>query len=139
GVREVVDRLRPGLRTFRDEAGRELFDVPDAPLPSSDLAPPVRFLPDYDNVLLGHADRSRVFADESHRGIGIGRPPVLLGGYVRATWDVSRSAGAATLSVHPLGRLARAERGELAEEGARLLAFLEPDREARDVRITTAG
>lgn len=139
GVRQVVDRLRPRLRTFRDEHGRELVDVPGAPLPAADVPAPPRFLPDYDNVLLGHADRTRIFLDDRHRGVGIGRPTVLVGGYVRATWEWSADAGAATLLVHPLGRLSRQDRSEVAEEGARLLALLAPEAADRDVRFTTAG
>ena len=60
GVREVLERMRPTLATYRDEAGRELFDVPDAPIADPDLPAPVRFLPQYDNVFLSHDDRSRI-------------------------------------------------------------------------------
>lgn len=59
-LRDIFEELRPKLVTFRDEKGRELFDLPKAPRPDEDVDAPVRFLPDYDNVLLGHTDRSRV-------------------------------------------------------------------------------
>src|SRR5207244_598221 len=64
GAREVLDRLRPDLIAFRDEKGRELLDLPDAPRPGADLDVPVRFLPEYDNILLSHDDRSRIVDDD---------------------------------------------------------------------------
>ena len=64
GLREVVDRLRPRLRTFRDEAGRELFDVEDGLIADEGLTAPIRFLPQYDNVFLSHDDRSRILVDD---------------------------------------------------------------------------
>ena len=131
GFREVLERLRPQLRTFRDERGRELFDVPDAPLPDPDTPAPARLLPEYDNAVLSHADRSRYTPDTPI----VVDPPVhgsvLHDGFGAGTWSIERAKDAAVLTVRhrPLGK--RAIQEVLAEaEGA--LDFLEgPGRRAR--------
>ncbi|HYI34181.1 MAG TPA: winged helix DNA-binding domain-containing protein [Glaciibacter sp.] len=127
-LREVVDRLRPGLLVFRSEAGRELFDLPDAPRPREDVPAPPRFLYDYDNLLLSHADRSRFLI---HNLFEFGwtfdgpQPSALLvDGRVEATWVSGRDDGSPVLSIRPLGSLSAQVRDEIAGEGAKLLAFL---------------
>jgi hypothetical protein len=134
GLREVVERLRPHLRTFRDERGRELFDLPDAPRPDPDTPAPPRFLPQFDNVLLSHDDRSRIISDQDRR-LGIGTPTVLVDGFVRATWKLQRVGGGASLVIEPFEPLAPRDRTAVAEEGARLLAFVAADAETRDLRF----
>jgi Winged helix DNA-binding domain len=121
-MREVVDRLRPELTLFRDERGAELFDLPDSPRPDGGSPVPVRFLADYDNVLLGHADRRRMIADGDRRTLPIGTPTVLVDGFVRATWRFDRAHG--KVEVEPLGRLSKTDRGELAAESERLARLL---------------
>jgi winged helix DNA-binding protein len=136
-LRDVVDRLRPQLRAFRDEHGVELFDVPDGPLPDADTPVPTRFLPDYDNILLSHADRTRMGSDEARlRAYAFsGRIPgtLLVDGFVRALWWLDRAPGAATIVVEPLEPLTATDAIGIEEEGARVLEFLAADRPTRDV------
>jgi hypothetical protein len=139
GLREVVERLRPRLRTFRDEEGRELFDVPNAPRPNPDAPAPPRFLPEYDNVLLSHDDRSRIIGEEQRNLAGVGGATVLVDGFVRGTWRISRNKDGATLTVHLFERLAKKDTAAVADEGARLLRFVAADAGSHDIRVRTGG
>jgi hypothetical protein len=133
-LREVTERLRPRLRTFRDEHGNELLDVPDAPLPNPDTPAPPRFLPEYDNVLLSHADRTRIIADEYRERV-FTRGAVLVYGFVCGAWKITRKRGTATLLIEPFEPLLERDRNTLAEEGGRLVRFVEEDAEAFEVRF----
>ena len=123
GLREVFERLRPKLVTFRAERGRELFDLPDAPRPGADVPAPARFLPEYDNLLLSHDDRSRFGSDEDRKLLSFTPGPVhgavLSDGFVKGTWAVEGS----TLTVRQVGPGPDA-RKELEAEGLQLLRFL---------------
>jgi Winged helix DNA-binding domain len=141
GLREVIERLRPRLRTVRDERDRELFDVPDAPLPDPDTPAPPRFIPEYDNLVLSHADRSRMF-----NGLGPGAPfprgralgALLVDGFYRANWHLTEEDGIATLIIDRFARQPRegAETiDEIIAEGTRLLALLAPDAAERGVEF----
>jgi hypothetical protein len=124
--------LRPGieqlkLRTFRDERGRELLDLPDAPLPNGDTVAPIRFLPKWDSSLLAYAppERTRILPEKFRSTVirknGDVLPTVLVDGFVAATWNVDKRRG---LEVEPLRRLTKAERAEIDEEGERLVEFV---------------
>lgn len=135
----VVERLRPRLLTFRDESGQELFDLPEAPRPGPDAPAPVRFLPEFDNILLSHADRSRILTDEQRKLVftrnGLIKSTILVDGFVRGVWRIERGRGTAELVVEPFGPLARKDRAALAAEGRRLLAFAAAGAESREVRF----
>jgi hypothetical protein len=139
GLRQAVERLRPELRTFRDERKTELFDVPDGALPDPDVPAPARFLPDYDNALLAHADRSRVYSRERYTlaASRVGQPTVLVDGFTSGTWKITRTNNQrrATLHIELWATHPDAVRLAVAEEGERLLAFAAADAQSRDVVI----
>ena len=132
-LREVADGLGSRLRRFRAEDGVELLDVPDGLLPDPDTPAPVRFLAEYDNVLLSHADRSRFASEGNHLplqgGPGGWCGTVLVDGLVQATWAARREGEALVLAVRPSLPLSAGDRADVLEEGACLLQFLAPDRE----------
>lgn len=126
-MRPVFEKLRPKLQTFRDAEGRELFDAPGAPRPPDEAPAPVRFLPDYDNILLAHADRSRIMPRGRHLGMfssaGVMQGAVLVDGFVRAMWAPSTTG----LDVAPFTKpLRRSEKPAIEAEALRLLKFLAP-------------
>ena len=138
-LREVIEPLRPRLVVFHDEQGRELFDLPEAPRLDPQTPAPPRFLYDYDNLLLSHADRSRVVTEAyGQQGFAPDGPQpsaVLLDGFTAATWTIERQRGAATLTIRPFRRLSAQETAGLTDEGARLLAFAAADAPDHDIRF----
>ncbi len=132
-LRDVIERLRPRLRTFRDESGRELFDVPGAPLPDPDTPALPRFLPEYDNILLAHADRSRVIAVPYRPALFTSS--LLVDGFVSATWKIIRQAGRAALVIEAFKPLKKSDREAVGEEGMRLLAFAASDAAGHDIQF----
>jgi hypothetical protein len=133
---EVVERLAARLRVFRTEDGRVLYDLPDAPRPDPEVPVPVRFLPQFDNVLLGHADRGRI-APPNAAGLWDEQyhwSPLLVDGMLRGVWRVARERGRATLHARAPG-LTAAEQEAVAAEATALLAFLQPEAASREVRI----
>jgi Winged helix DNA-binding domain len=128
GLRAVMDELRPSLVTFRDEQGAELFDLPSAPRPDGDVPAPVRLAAEFDNLLLSHADRSRVVHPDHLQRFytinGIFPGSVLIDGFVAGMWRLARAKHAATLTIELFGS-ARA-RGRVRREAERMLAFCAP-------------
>jgi hypothetical protein len=134
-MEETFERMRPGLRVYPTDEGVELFDLPDATLADGDLPAPVRFLPGYDNVLLGHAIRTRIVSDEDRKqvvpGRAIVRPTFLVDGFVAGIWSLERS----TLFVMPFRPLSDEARAEVAAEAERLVEFVAPDAPFGEISI----
>lgn len=135
----VFERLRSGLLLFRDERGVTLYDLPDAPRPDPETPAPPRFLPDFDNILLGHADRSRIVANARQQGLftsnGVLRGSILLDGYVAGRWEIKQDRRTATLVMTPFASLSGQDVAALNAEGARLLEFAAGDVEMREVHL----
>ncbi|MDL4770590.1 winged helix DNA-binding domain-containing protein [Actinomadura xylanilytica] len=140
GLAEVLDGLRPGLRVFADERGRELFDLPDAPRPDEDAPAPARFLPEFDSLVLAHADRTRVISDAHRPALTTKnlrvRATFLWDGFACGTWEMESRRTTATLRLRPFEPLPREALDDLTAEGRALLRFAEPD--AKDHVVTVA-
>ncbi len=141
GLREVFANLRDEgkLIAFKDEGKHELFDLPDAPRPNADTPAPVRFVPDFDNLVLSHADRTRVIAD-THRPIVVTknllvRATFLIDGFVAGIWKTERKKKTATLILEPFAPITKKCLAPLEQEGDALLRFIEPDAEIRDIKV----
>ena len=138
GMRAVFDRLGPQLRRYRNEAGKVLFDLADAELADPGIPAPVRFLPEYDNVLLSHRDRTRFFPEAASTAFDDARffkGTALHDGLVVATWWIERDQPhtASVLHVTPTVSLDRAARRDVESEAERMLAFREPGIDRRTV------
>jgi len=138
-LKDALEKLKPELVVYRDDHKRELLDLPGAPLPDADTPAPERFLPEFDNLLLSHTKRTRVIAD-AHRkqvylpGLRVAAT-ILVDGFVRGVWKVETVKRAATLLIEPLEPLTPANRAALAEEGERLVRFVEPEAKSHAVRF----
>ncbi|WP_328583928.1 winged helix DNA-binding domain-containing protein [Streptomyces sp. NBC_00370] len=126
-LRAVFERLRPRLRTFQDENGVELFDLPEAPRPDPATPAPPRFLPEFDNLLLSHADRSRIvppaYRGRSWRG-NTGYRTLLVDGFLAGVWQPPEGGDGAPLTVELFAGIGREQRGAVTEEGERLLTTM---------------
>ncbi len=138
GLRATLDALGPKVRLFRDERGRTLFDLPDAPRPPEDTPAPVRFLPEFDSTIVAR-DGARFVPDAHRKSVFLSAlrvaPTVLVDGFVAATWKITRAKKRATLAIEPFAKISKSIEHEIAAEGERLLRFVESDAEAFDVMI----
>ena len=133
----VFETLRAKLVTFRDETGRELFDLPDAPRPDVGTPAPPRFLPVYDNVTLGFGNRDRIIVRGPSRPVptSVNVRAFLVDGFVAGFWKAEETKGRATLTLEPFGTLAKRDQRALVAEGRKLLAFAMPEATKAEVKF----
>ncbi len=134
-VRSVVDRLRPELRVYRDEAGRELFDAADGVFCDRSVPAPVRFLPQYDNLFLSHADRGRLMADLRWDSSFGHHGTVFVDGFLAGSWRLRTTKGASALTVRLRTPVSPGERKQVRAEAEALLVFLAPDATSRSLEV----
>ena len=125
-----IDPALDGLRTFADEHGRTLYDVPRAPLAAADLPVPVRFLPAFDSIILAHRDRSRIVPPEYFETVfntknATTKQTFTVDGFVAGAWRIERRRGGWKLDVEPFAPLPARVRRAVDAEGERLRAFYE--------------
>ena len=138
-IRPVLARLAPSLRHFTDEQGRPLFDLPRAPRPPADTKAPVRFLPRYDELLIGYEHRDRVIAAKHRAAVytknALIEAVFLVDGVAAGTWALVTTKADAVVSIRPFGALARADRAAATREGEALARFMAPDAKTHGARI----
>lgn len=138
-IRPVLERLTSSLRRFTDEQGRQLFDLPRAPRPAADTNAPVRFLPRYDELLIGYKHRDRVIATKHRAAVytknAIIEAVFLVDGLAAGTWALVTTKTDAVLNIRPFGTLARADRAAAIEEGEALARFIGQDAKTHGARV----
>jgi hypothetical protein len=141
-LKDAIVEIKPSLRIYRDERGRELLDLPEMPLPDAAVPAPVRFLPEYDNLLLSHQNRARVIPDIYHPHVFLPglrvAATILVDGFVAGGWKIEKTKDTATLVIEPFEPLTEPIRDALSEEAERLVRFVEASAKAFRVRFADA-
>lgn len=138
-LKAAVDTLKSELVIYRDETKRELFDLPNMTIPDADMPVPVRFLPEFDNLLLAHDKRTRIIADQHKSKVYLPglrvAATILIDGFVGGVWRVSVKKKVATLEIAPFEKLAKGQQDALIEEAEKLVRFIEPEAHTHHVQI----
>jgi hypothetical protein len=139
-LKNLFEKLKPELQVYRDEGRRELYDLPGMALPGEQVEAPVRFLPEYDNILLSHSNRTRIVADDYRKRVYLPglrvAPTLLIDGFVQGAWKVEKNKTAALLTIEPFEKFSRKDRAAVLEEGERLVRFLEPTAKTFEVQVS---
>jgi len=135
---DAFTAIREELVAYEAEDGRTLFDLADASLPEPDVSAPPRFLPLFDNVYLGYADRRRLLVPGDEARLNILNeytPAVLVDGRIRAGWAISVKRDVVRLEISPYHPLRKKDLPALERKGLAFLTFMQPDAASRSVEI----
>lgn len=138
-LKAEFEKLKPELTVYLNEKRQELFDLPTISLPKEDAPAPVRFLPEFDNLLLSHKNRNRIVPDEYRSKVYLPAlrvaATILVDGFVGGAWKVEKTKTSATLLIEPFAKLTKQDRAALTEEGEKLIRFIEPDAKSFDLKF----
>jgi hypothetical protein len=138
-IRELIRELRPQLNIYFDKDGNELFDAPDSEIWDTDTPVPVRYLAEFDNILLSHKDRSRIISDEYRNRVftvnGIIKATFLIDGFVQGLWRFESQRNSTTLIIEPFKPLLQSDKNELVIEGTKLLDFAAVNSRVKDIQF----
>jgi hypothetical protein len=138
-LRAALGRI-DDIRRFRDERGRELFDLAKAPRPSADTVAPPRFLARFDATILGHdaAERTRILPTEYRKQVIFSAEvwtTFLIDGFVAGRWKIASTPKQAVLELLPFKSLAKSDKSALVDEGERLVRFYYPEAQTHGVKV----
>ncbi len=144
GMTHLKSQLAPTLAdlvVYQSESGRDMYDLPELTIAAPDSIAPLRFIPEYDNILIAHRDRSRILPDEHRKKVFLsaGRVigTVLIDGFVGATWNVKKDKRSLTLNVKLFEAQPKDCLRAIEEEGNRLLQFFDEEASSHTVVIDT--
>ena len=141
GLKEIFERMRPELIVI-DDGKRQFFDLPDAPRPDPDTPAPVRFIAEWDNLLIGHKQRTRIMSEANRKRIatpnGMVPATILIDGFLQGTWKIERGKNIATISITLFIPIAPAVQDELEAEARSLLAFLAAETANQQLNISVS-
>jgi hypothetical protein len=130
-LQDMLKGIKDQFTVYKDEKGTELFDLPDLQIPEGDTPAPIRFMPEYDNLVIGHDSRVRVLADEHYKRVFLSaarvRSMILVDGFVAGAWKIDKTKGQIVLSIEPFVMLDNSTQETLEVEGQRLMKFVEPN------------
>lgn len=139
-LKPTIEKLKPKLRVYSDGKKGEWLDLPDLDIPDADTPAPIRFLPEFDNILLSHKNRTRILADAYRKQVYLPglrvAATILVDGFVAGVWKVERKKSDAMLTITPFESLSKPIRADLEAEAERLIRFMESD--AKNVAVKIA-